>query len=84
MSLQSSMQNLVALDSSSESIVQSQFLMKLTMKRLQTEFYRILSENRDNLDPGSFTSSDQRSSSVSEYDDNLFDEEFCFSSGSVL
>ncbi|KAL9322834.1 hypothetical protein ACSQ67_010887 [Phaseolus vulgaris] len=82
-SLQSTMQNLVALDSSSDSIVQSQFLMKLAMKRLQTEFYRILSENRDNLDPESVTSTDRRSSSVSEDDDSLSEEEFRFSGGTV-
>jgi len=82
-SLQSTMQNLVALDSSSESLVQAQFLMQLAMKRLQTEFYRILTENRDNLDPESVISTDRRSSSVSEDDDSLSEDEFRFSGGSV-
>ncbi|WVY99519.1 hypothetical protein V8G54_025589 [Vigna mungo] len=82
-SLQSTMHHLVALDSSSESLVQAQFLMQLAMKRLQTEFYRILAENKDNLDPESVISTDRRSSSVSEDEDNFSEDEYRFAGGSV-
>lgn len=82
-SLQSTMHHLVALDSSSDSLIQAQFLMQLAMKRLQTEFYRILAENKDNLDPESVLSTDLRSSSVSEDEDNFSEDEYRFAGGSV-
>ncbi|RDX99248.1 Exocyst complex component EXO70H1, partial [Mucuna pruriens] len=83
MRLQSTMQHLVARDSSSESLIQAQSLMQLAMKRLQTEFYRILAQNRDNLDPESVTSTDRRSSSVSDDDDDFSEDEFRFAGDSV-
>ncbi|KAJ1378281.1 Exocyst complex component Exo70 [Sesbania bispinosa] len=77
-SLQSSMQNLIARDSSSEELVQAHFLMQLAMKRLETEFYRILAKNKAQLDPESFSVlfSSERRSSVSDYDEESFDDEF--------
>ncbi|KHN30212.1 Exocyst complex component 7 [Glycine soja] len=83
MSLQSTMQHLVALDSSSDTLVQAHFLMQLAMKRLQTEFYRILAQNRDNLHPESVTSTDHRSSSVSDDGTNFSDDEFRFAGDSI-
>ncbi|KAF7805518.1 exocyst complex component EXO70H1-like [Senna tora] len=74
--LQSAMHYLIAQDSSSHTIIQAQSLMQLAMKRLQHEFYHILSANRDHLDPetvssrSSFSTSDHRSS-ASDFD---FDE----------
>ena len=47
--------------SSSELLVRGQTLMKAAMRRLQKEFFQILSANRDRLDPESVTTS-QRSS----------------------
>ncbi|CAI8616520.1 unnamed protein product [Vicia faba] len=74
--LQSAMQYLVTRDSTSSTLVKAQFLMQLAMKTLQKEFYRILSENRECLDPESVSnrsSVDRRRSSVSlsDYDDDV-------------
>ncbi|CAK8575972.1 unnamed protein product [Lathyrus sativus] len=78
--LQSAMQYLVTRDSTSNSLVKAQFLMQLAMKTLQKEFYQILSQNRECLDPETVSnrsSVDCRSSvSVSDYDDEVSDEEF--------
>lgn len=74
-SLQSAMQHLVAQDSSSENLVQAQLLMQVAMKTLENEFYRILSDNRDRLDPESISgsSSTDHRSSVSDFDDDFSD-----------
>ncbi|CAJ1956074.1 unnamed protein product [Sphenostylis stenocarpa] len=74
MSLQTTMHHLVEYDSNSESLVQAQFLMQMAMKRLQAELYRILAENRDNLDPQSVISTDCRASSVSDDEDYDYSE----------
>ncbi|KAK7312511.1 hypothetical protein VNO77_36420 [Canavalia gladiata] len=76
--LQSAMQYLVAQDSTSSTLVRAQFLMQLAMKTLEKEFYQILSSNRDHLDPETVSarsSTDQRCS-VSDYDDDISDDEF--------
>ncbi|XP_043698357.1 exocyst complex component EXO70H1-like [Telopea speciosissima] len=52
--------------SSSHKLVHAQNLMQIAMKRLQKEFYQILSSNRDHLDPESVSAR----SSVSEYEDD--------------
>ncbi|KAK7324982.1 hypothetical protein VNO77_28978 [Canavalia gladiata] len=85
MSLQSTMQHLVARDSSSEKLVQAQSLMQLAMKRLEMEFYRILAENTDNLDPESVSarSSTDPRSSVSDYDDDFSEDDLRFAGDSV-
>ncbi|XP_020224817.1 exocyst complex component EXO70H1 [Cajanus cajan] len=82
-SLQTTMQYLVARDSSSLSLIQAQSLMQLAMNRLQMEFYRILTQNRDNLDPESVASTDRRSSSVSDDDDDFSEDDFRFAGDSV-
>ncbi|XP_058729879.1 exocyst complex component EXO70H1-like [Vicia villosa] len=73
--LQSAMQYLVTRDSTSNTLVKAQFLMQLAMKTLQKEFYRILSENRECLDPETVSnrsSVDRRSSvSLSDCDDDV-------------
>ncbi|KAK7272095.1 hypothetical protein RJT34_28490 [Clitoria ternatea] len=82
--LQSTMQYLVERDSSSQKLVKAQFLMQIAMKRLQTEFYRILAENRDCLDPESVSgiSSTDHQSSVSDYDDDFPEDDFQFAGDS--
>ncbi|KAK8484814.1 hypothetical protein V6N13_024334 [Hibiscus sabdariffa] len=61
-------------ESSSEKLIQAQILMQIAMKRLQKEFYQILSMNRAHLDPESVsTRSSLRSSarsSTSDLDDD--------------
>ncbi|GMY14628.1 exocyst complex component EXO70H1-like [Fagus crenata] len=71
--LQKSMHAMVSEDSTSEKLVQAQNLMQLAMKRLQKEFYQILSMNRAHLDPESVSARSSRAStrsSTSDYDDD--------------
>ncbi|XP_078429608.1 exocyst complex component EXO70H1-like [Wolffia australiana] len=62
--------------SGAKSLVRGQTLMKAAMRRLQKEFYQILSANRDRLDPESVTASDRSSlslnscSSISDLEDD--------------
>ncbi|BFG36104.1 hypothetical protein CerSpe_223780 [Prunus speciosa] len=72
--LQKAMHFLVSEDPTSEKIVHSQSLMEIAMKRLQKEFYQILSMNRAHLDPESISTRSRSSvtsarSSTSDYDD---------------
>ncbi|KAH7512990.1 exocyst complex component EXO70H1 [Ziziphus jujuba] len=70
--LQKAMHSLVAEDSSSDRLVYAQSLMQISMKRLQKEFYQILSMNRAHLDPESVSTRSSRAStrsSTSDYDD---------------
>ncbi|XWS43674.1 hypothetical protein CRYUN_Cryun16bG0123600 [Craigia yunnanensis] len=58
-------------DSGSEKLIQAQHLMQIAMKRLQKEFYQILSINRAHLDPESVSTRSSRTStrsSLSDYD----------------
>ncbi|XWS66988.1 hypothetical protein CRYUN_Cryun05aG0247900 [Craigia yunnanensis] len=69
--LQKIMHLLVPEDSGSEKIIQAQNLMQIAMKRLQKEFYQILSMNRAHLDPESVSTRSSRTSarsSTSDYD----------------
>ncbi|KAL2485281.1 exocyst subunit exo70 family protein H4 [Abeliophyllum distichum] len=52
-------------NSNSEQLVRCQMLMQIAMKRLEKEFYQILSMNRAHLDPESVSTR----SSTSDYDD---------------
>ncbi|KAL7173516.1 hypothetical protein ACSBR2_032888 [Camellia fascicularis] len=61
--LQAAMQFFMSEGSSSEKLVRAQNLMQIAMKRLEKEFYLILSTNRSNLDAESVSN---RSSRVSE------------------
>ncbi|KAK8563651.1 hypothetical protein V6N12_035794 [Hibiscus sabdariffa] len=60
-------------DSDPEKLTQAQRLMQIAMKRLQKEFYQILSMNRADLDPESVSTRSSRTSrrtSTSDYDDD--------------
>ncbi|KAF5737141.1 exocyst complex component EXO70A1-like [Tripterygium wilfordii] len=58
-------------DSASDILVQAQTLMQIAMKRLQKEFYQILSMNRAHLDPESVSSRASTSRScTSDYEDD--------------
>ncbi|KAI4322183.1 hypothetical protein L6164_021901 [Bauhinia variegata] len=83
--LQSAMQYLVAKDSTSQMLVDSQLLMQVAMKRLEKEFYQILAANRDHLDPESVSgrSSTTERISVSDYDEEYSDDEFRFAGDSI-
>lgn len=74
--LQAAMIFFVKEDSASDKLVQAQSLMQTAMKRLEKEFYLILSTNRQYLDPESVSVSvSTRSSSVSEgYEDESEDD----------
>ncbi|KAK6942904.1 Exocyst complex subunit Exo70, C-terminal [Dillenia turbinata] len=65
--LQKTMHLLVSKDSSSELLVKAQNLMQIAMKRLEKEFYQLLSSNRDHLDPESVSATSTRSS-TSDFD----------------
>lgn len=61
--------------SGSEKLVRAQNLMQIAMKRLQKEFYQLLSMNRAHLDPESVSARSSRTasttrSSLSDYDDD--------------
>lgn len=71
--LQMVMHLLVSEDSGSEKLTQAQTLMQIAMKRLQKEFYQILSMNRAHLDPESVSARSSRASarsSVSDFEDD--------------
>lgn len=74
--LQAAMIFFVKEDSASDKLVRAQSLMQIAMKRLEKEFYLILSTNRQYLDPESVSVSvSARSSSVSEgYEDESEDD----------
>ncbi|KAI3992380.1 hypothetical protein MKX01_009246 [Papaver californicum] len=61
-------------NSNSVLLVRSQNLMQIAMKRLEKEFYQILSANRDRLDPESISghsSEKSRGSISSDYDEEI-------------
>ncbi|KAK4392210.1 Exocyst complex component EXO70H1 [Sesamum angolense] len=71
--LQKAMHFLSTENSSSDKLVRAQSLMQIAMKRLQKEFYQILSMNRAHLDPESVSTRSSRTStgsSTSDYDDD--------------
>ncbi|KAI3968993.1 hypothetical protein MKW92_035949 [Papaver armeniacum] len=74
--LQRAMHFLLTENPSSEKLIRSQQLMQISMKRLQKEFYQILSTNRDHLDPESISnrSSVTSRSSLSDYEEEYEDE----------
>ncbi|OVA18249.1 Exocyst complex protein Exo70 [Macleaya cordata] len=79
--LQRAMHFLLTENPSSEKLVRSQNLMQIAMKRLEKEFYQILSTNRDHFDPesistrSSITSQRSRSSTTSDYEDDVGSED---------
>lgn len=82
--LQRAMHFFVNHDSTSEKLIRSQNLMQLAMKRLEKEFYQILSSSREYLDPESVSSHVSARSSISDFeDDRASEEEFGASIESV-
>ncbi|KAF8397561.1 hypothetical protein HHK36_016480 [Tetracentron sinense] len=76
--LQRAMHFFVSENSSSEKLVRAQNLMQIAMKRLEKEFYQILSANRDHLDPESVSGRSSRASarsSTSDYEDDVGSED---------
>ncbi|KAK9920747.1 hypothetical protein M0R45_029293 [Rubus argutus] len=72
--LQKVMQFLVSEDPTSEKLVHGHSLMQIAMKRLQKEFYQILSTNRAHLDPESVSIRSRSSrASVSTSDEEIDD-----------
>ncbi|KAI3450457.1 hypothetical protein Pfo_007122 [Paulownia fortunei] len=77
--LQSAMHYYVKLSSSSEKLIRAQNLMQIAIKRLEKEFYVILSANKKNLDSESVSGRSSRASarsSISDfYEDEISEEE---------
>ncbi|CAI9273350.1 unnamed protein product [Lactuca saligna] len=75
--LHKAMHSLVAENSTSELLIRAQHLMQIAMKRLEKEFYQILSLNRAQLDPESVSTRSSRTStrsSLSDFADESDDE----------
>ncbi|XP_047308519.1 exocyst complex component EXO70H1-like [Impatiens glandulifera] len=88
--LQKAMNYFASEDNKSGLLVRAQNLMQIAMKRLQKEFYMILSRNRSYLDPETVSVSVRSStgtptarSSVSDYEDYSSDDEIRSSSDSI-
>ncbi|KFK38344.1 hypothetical protein AALP_AA3G101900 [Arabis alpina] len=73
--LQKTMDLLLTEDPNSERLMRSQKLMEIAMKRLQKEFYQILSMNRAFLDPESVSTRSSLTSARSSYSDFPEDDE---------
>ncbi|KAJ9175638.1 hypothetical protein P3X46_014176 [Hevea brasiliensis] len=73
--LRRAMHFLVSEHSASNKLVLAQNLMEIAMKRLQKEFYQILSAYRDQLDPESVSGLSSDGLSNSEYEDEVESEE---------
>ncbi|KAM0993990.1 hypothetical protein ACFX2I_009575 [Malus domestica] len=90
--LQSAMHYLVQEDPTSEKLVQAQSLMQVAMKRLQKEFYQILSMNREHLNPESVSTRSRSSiastrSSISDDDEDgcaTTDDDVKFATDAIL
>ncbi|KAJ8754086.1 hypothetical protein K2173_001984 [Erythroxylum novogranatense] len=66
--LQKAMHLLASENSTDHRLVRAQTLMQTAMKRLQKEFYQILSMNRAHLDPESVSTRSSRASTISSSD----------------
>ncbi|XP_004495266.1 exocyst complex component EXO70H1-like [Cicer arietinum] len=64
--LQRAMHSLLEYDPSSQKLIHAQNLMQIAMKRLQKEFYQILSMNRAHLDPESISVGSSRTTFCSD------------------
>ncbi|XP_051114285.1 exocyst complex component EXO70H1-like [Andrographis paniculata] len=73
--LHKAMHLLVKEDSNSEKLIRAKNLIQIAMKRLQKEFYQILSMNRAHLDPESVSTRSSRTSIASSVSDFDYDEE---------
>uniref|UniRef100_A0A7N0UB82 Exocyst subunit Exo70 family protein n=1 Tax=Kalanchoe fedtschenkoi TaxID=63787 RepID=A0A7N0UB82_KALFE len=85
--LQKSM-HLIGHDDPKNNMVRAHNLMQIAMKRLQKEFYQILSTNRAHLDPESVSARSSRTSStssiLSDYDDNTTDDDITQAAGDSI
>lgn len=75
--LQSTMHFFISRKDSADKLIRAQTLMEKAMKRLQKEFYRILSSNRQYLDAESVSNHSSRASTVSslsDFEDEIEDE----------
>ena len=75
--LQSAMHFFISRPDASEKLVSAQTLMEKAMKRLQKEFYQILSSNRQYLDAESVSNHSSRAStisSLSDFEDEVEDD----------
>ncbi|CAA2933609.1 exocyst complex component EXO70H1-like [Olea europaea subsp. europaea] len=72
--LRNAMHFYVKINSSSEKLIRAQRLMQVAMKRLEKEFYSILSSNRNVLDAESVSARNSRGSTRSSLSDFLEDE----------
>lgn len=79
--LQYAMMYLIARDSTSEKLIKAQSLMKLAMKKLETEFYGILAQNRNRYGSKSLSVESTVDSPVI---DDEFDEETSLTAESDL
>ncbi|KAG2272594.1 hypothetical protein Bca4012_085590 [Brassica carinata] len=82
--LQKTMELLVSEDSNSERLVRAQRLMEIAMKRLQKEFYQILSTNRAYLDPESVSTRSSLTSERSSYSDFPDDDDYHTAAGDSI
>ncbi|XP_059458687.1 exocyst complex component EXO70H1-like [Corylus avellana] len=73
--LRRAMHFLISENSMSEKLILAQSLMQIAMKRLEKEFYQILSENRDHLDPESLSGRSSSGSSNSDCQDEVQSDE---------
>ncbi|XP_058773998.1 exocyst complex component EXO70H1-like [Vicia villosa] len=84
--LQYAMMYLIARDSTSQKLIKAQSLMKLAMKKLETEFYRILSHNRNRYGSKSLSveSTVDRQRSFNSFKFSDIDDEFSDEDSSSL
>ncbi|KAI4294975.1 hypothetical protein MLD38_040751 [Melastoma candidum] len=73
--LHKAMQRLISLDPASEYLSHAHFLIEIAMKRLQKEFYQILSVNRAQLDPESVSTRSNSLASLRSSTSELSSEE---------
>ncbi|OVA03557.1 Exocyst complex protein Exo70 [Macleaya cordata] len=78
--LQRAMRFFISQNSNSVLLIRAQHLMQIAMKRLEKEFYHILSDNRDHLDPESISgrsshASEKSRDSTSDYEDDVESED---------
>ncbi|XP_027363014.1 exocyst complex component EXO70H1-like [Abrus precatorius] len=82
--LHKTMHSLLEQNPSSRKLIHAQNLMQMAMKRLQKEFYQILSTNRAHLDPESISTRSSRTSFCSNSYDDATPEEDVHEAGDSL
>ncbi|KAJ8753972.1 hypothetical protein K2173_001870 [Erythroxylum novogranatense] len=82
--LQKAMHLLASENSTDHRLVRAQTLMQTAMKRLQKEFYQILSMNRAHLDPESVSTRSSRASTISSSDGYDDEDEIQITGDSIV